>query len=190
MSATLRIQTTSCAASRATSPKSSRRDRDKALAALHYSFACCDKEGLQPWQVTNDRVTASRRRRMFHVPRIIPRTAASVVLLAAMLGPVSAALASPGYVNLVAASCFGSGQSYLSYPAGYSQTAGCGASSQYLSATYIRQDGFSGSLPGTWSGSTILFGNTGSVSPVASVAGNHNLQYVTTQSGYYGTNTW
>jgi len=105
---------------------------------------------------------------------------------------VGSAAASPSTVTLVANTCYGQGQSSLSYPAGYAHTTGCGLSSQYISATACFSGGGCSTLAGAWSSTDQYWVNsgTGPSGPVTTVAATHNLQYIIAQSGYQSTNTW
>ena len=119
---------------------------------------------------------------------LIALAAASMIAVATVMP----AFASPSYVNLAAGSCYGNGQSWLSYPGGYTETVGCGASSQYLSATIILADGYDSYLSGSWQPYDQYFGNTGT-SPhgaATTAAATHNLAFAGSQNGYVGTNTW
>ena len=118
------------------------------------------------------------------------RTLAFVSVIGAIaLLATAIASAGPPSVNLTAASCTGSGQSYLPNPSGYTRTDG-GCGQKYLAGRYVRDDGVEGIFPGTSSSSSILFGNLGNVSPVAAADGTHAIQYITSFSGYHQTNTW
>jgi len=111
----------------------------------------------------------------------------AVVLLFAGASPAGAG---PATVTLNAGGCIGYGQSWLSYPAGYTGTTGCSGSSRYLSGTVVLQNGTSRTLAGGWYSGDIVWGNIGNPSPVTAAAGTHALQFITAFDGYYGTNTW
>lgn len=119
--------------------------------------------------------------------RLAALSAAGLISLAI----VGFALASPPTVFMHAGGCDGQGDSWLSYPAGYTRTVqNCG--SGYLSGTVAFTGGGGQNYPGFWTTNNQLFGNTGTGAPgpVGAAAATHALQYLTSFDGYYGTNTW
>lgn len=127
-------------------------------------------------------------RRVIHasVPRL---TAAGLAAVLGLLIWVSSA-AAPANVTLNAGGCIGYGSSWLAAPGGFTSTSGCSWSARYLSGTYVLQNGTSRTLAGSWYSADVAWGNIGSPTPVAAVAGTHALQFINAFDGYYGTNTW
>lgn len=119
-----------------------------------------------------------------------PRRFVVALAVAAALAGWASPAAAPASVTLSAGGCIGYGQSWRSYPAGFTGTTGCSGSARYLSGTVVLQNGTSYTLAGTRAGYDVVWGNTGSWSPVAAAAGTHALQWINTFDGYYGTNTW
>jgi hypothetical protein len=86
-------------------------------------------------------------------------------------------------ISLVAGSCYGTGAIEIDHSLeGVALTWGCGASSQYLSSSFVISGQVSTVNQGWSSYNQMRFEyNT------AYIAATHNLQYITVQSGYYGT---
>src|SRR5690349_2141869 len=128
-----------------------------------------------------------RRNTMKH-KKLLAALGGSAILAASFVG---VAVASPATVFMHASGCNGEGDSWLSYPGGYTKTIkDCG--SGYLSGSVGFSGGGGDTHTGTWSSFDQYWGNTGTGvgGPVGAAAATHALQYLTSFDGYYGTNTW